>query len=273
MQYSFSKNNPPRYLLGFRSELNSWSERGGRLDTPLITMTRDEMGNAETRVESAPKGGHKIVFQPQEWIINESGGLSQPIPLNHPSLKPAGMILNARGRIVSRINGNTTRMGRCLNFIAPNWPAGTQRPGAKWDEPTEWVEMIGDWKIIWKGKLHWKVAGVQRWESTSCLHLTYTADVKPSIAQIPGWAKGGLGTPTYSGTGSGDACFDRKANQIEANNFIQEGVISIPIDNVYRIPPDIRVGRTPRHRWGESITAERGTLRFQIKNRLGVHKS
>jgi len=272
LEYVYSTRKSVTYLIGTHTDLKSWSERDARLDTPLETSQRDEMGNVTVTATTLQKKSQKILFQPTEWIVNQSGQISQSIPLSHPSLKPCAVILK-QGKIVNRTMTPTTRLGRALAFLAPRWPLGAQHTGSQWDEPVEWVQTLGDWKIQWKGKLHWKIDGVESWDKVNCLHLRYTAEVQPSLWESPDWARGGVHRVTYQGTAIGDVCFDRNQHQIFSNDFLQDGMLTIPIDNIYRIPPELRVGRTPRRHWGQNVSPEQGTIILQMKNRLGIHKS
>ncbi len=273
LEYRFSQSQPVPYSVGFHTELKSWSERGGRLDTPLGTVECNEIGNVTARGDVPRNKLQQVTFQPTEWILSQSGQVSQVIPLSHPSLKPVGILLNARGRIQNRVNPGSARMGRVLTFLAPRWPAGSQRTRAHWEEPVEWVESVGPWKILWKGKLRWMVAGVEQWHDASYLRLTYTADVKTSVWESPEWMHGGVRSVAFQGKSFGNARFDQTQHHLVSNDFVQEGTLTLFVDNIYRIPAELRVGRTPRHHWGEAPTPEPGQIFLQLKSRLGIHKS
>src|SRR2546430_10245486 len=48
---------------------------------------------------------------------------------------------------------------------------------------------------------------------------------------------------TFAGSAEGNAYFDTLSHRLLNNDFIQEGALSFPIDNIYRIPPEVRVDR------------------------------
>jgi hypothetical protein len=280
MEYRFRTTAAFPYLITYSTELKSWSERGGRLDTPLQSGQRSEIGNVFLKAsamkasQSGPvrKKTQDVLMQAKEWIVTQTDLMPQNIPLNHPSLKTLRIKLNSEGDIVSRDTNYSTRLGRALTFIMPRWPSESLRPGAEWYEAVGWVQTLGDWKIFWRGQMHWKLVGFEPYEQMAAAHLTYHAEVTPAIWEGPAWAKKAVKRVTYSGTGDGEAYFDTRKRQIISNTYSQEGALTIPIDNIYRIPAEQRVGRMPRRRWGQPAQAESGRLILQLKEKLDVHK-
>src|SRR5262249_29210925 len=152
-------------------------------------------------------------------------------------------------------------------LILPRWPTKSVRPGDRWDESVEWVQAIGDWKVLWKGQLHWTMIGLDHRDETSCLHMNYQANLIPHLWDTPGWAHGAVRDPHFVGTVSGDACFDSNKRQLFANEMNQEGALRVAISNLYKIPVELRVGRTPRQRWGRPADAQAGVLIIQFKEK------
>jgi hypothetical protein len=271
--YRIPPNTSLGYFITFGTTVKSWSERDGRLDTPLESFQKDEVGTVKLSAGSLQKN-LRVQLKPQEWIVNQAGMVVQNIPLSHPSLKVSQIVLDSQGKIVSRETNPSARLGRVLPFLMPRWPGKAQRVGRQWVEPVEWVESVGDWKILWKGRLQWKIAGFEEQDRRLCARLTYTAQVTPTLRDSPAWAKGAVRGVNYKGTSTGYAYFDVKKRQMYSNVFMQDGTLTIPISNIYRIPPELRVGRMPRRRWGQAgIAPEPGTLVIQLKNTLGVRKS
>jgi hypothetical protein len=274
MRYSVAPKTSLGYLITLRTNSKSWSEREGRLDTPLGNSQKDEMGTVKLSGGPAQKKGFKVWLKTQEWIVNQSGSLIQNVPTTHPSFKVSQILLDNQGKIVSRETNYSPRAGRILPFLMPRWPVKTPRIGKEWAEPVEWVEAVGDWKIFWKGRLVWSVLGFETNDGRQCVRLKYEAQVKPTLWESPAWAKDAVRGVSYRGTASGEAFFDVKNRYLYTNSFEQDGTLTIPINNIYRIPADLRVGRTPRRGWGQDgIAAQPGTIVIQIKNTLGIRKS
>ena len=273
LDFAFPSNSSTTYLVTHRTDVKSWSELGGRLDTPLPPLLRDEIGTLVLKASAPKKRAQYVVLHPKEWILTASGSLTQNIPLTHPSLKPARATLKFRGPVLTRDAPSSTRLGHAMLFLLPRWPAATRRPGSQWEEAVEWVERIGDWKIIWKGRLVWELAGLETREGIPCIHLTYRADVRPRFGAVPSWAQGRVGQPTFQGASIGDAYYDPRGRRLLSNDFDQAGALRFSIKNIYLIPSDMRVGRTPRRRWGRPASALPGAIVLQIKNKFGLHKS
>lgn len=273
MDYRINSRTPPIYFISIHSEVKRWSERGNRLDTPLGYFQRDELGNLKLTASGSPRRIEKVVVQAREWIVTQAGQMPQNIPLSHPSLQPALITLDGRGHIHARALRGSFRTGRTGPFVMPDWPSRNLRTGAEWDEPVEWIAAYGDWKISWRGRLHWKLEGITSINGAPCLYLKYRAFVAPSLWENPEWANHLVRRISFTGTGTGEAFFDTRARQLYSNDFLQEGALSIPIDDIYHIPREVRVGRTPRQRYGHKAVREPGVLIFQIKDKLDVRKS
>ncbi len=273
LPYVFRSSTPVIYLVGFHTELRSWSERGGRLDTPLDILQKDEIGHIVVTASPLRQKSTGVLLRPRDWIVMQSGLISQNVPLSHPSL--AGIskaVLNRQGVVLQRETNYSSRLGRASGFVLPRWPEGTRRPGNHWEEPVEWVQAIGDWKILWKGRLHWKMGPWGMRDGTPCIHLTYQAELRPSLWDTPDWARGAVRNVSFNGTSAGDAYFDTRRHQLFSNDFGQDGALRIAINDIYRIPPDLRVGRGPRPRLGHRAAPVPGTIVIQIKEKVGVHK-
>jgi hypothetical protein len=271
MEYRFPANVPAGYLVGIHSEIKRWSERDQRLDTPLGIQAGEEIGNVKIMPAKRQRRLQKLVLQAREWITTQRGSLPQTIPTTHASLKPSTITLDRRGRIQDRTRGSF-RIGRLTPFILPMWPSKNLRTGAEWDEPVEWISAYGDWKIYWRGRLHWRLDGTTSVGGSIGLQLTYDARIAPSLWEAPSWAVGQVRRLNFTGTHRGQAVFNTRTHQLDRNDFTQDGALTFTISDLYRIPRDVRVGRTPRYRHGSS-RSQPGVLIFQIKDTIDIRKS
>jgi hypothetical protein len=270
-RYDFPARVKLVYLVTSHLDFKSWSERMARLDTPLGEIHKDEIGQIDVR--RLPGKKHAVLLRPKEWIINQEGQVSQNIPLNHPSL--AGLseaTLNRFGRIVDRTPNYSTRLGHTAGFILPRWPSSLTRPGDQWTEPAEWVEAFGEWKILWKGQLHWQMQGLESYEGVTSLHLTYRADLTPHLWESPAWTHGAVRGINYSGTFQGDVYFDTRRHQVFTNEVNHDGSLTISISDIYRIPSELRVGRAPHERMGRQRTAQPGILVLHLNEKFAIHR-
>lgn len=251
LAYRVPPSEPLKYLVGFHYDLNVWSQRQGRLDTPIQRWRLDELGNAllENATMANPSGERLVAVRPQEWIqIAYHGDLrqSRALPLDHPSLAAASVPLDRRGSALKRNVPLSPRLSKSVNFLMPRFPPERLRRGRAWEEPVEWIETIGDWKIHWSGRLRWTLEGQKDCGRDACAHLLYKADLRPQIWEAPQWAAGALGRPSYEGTAQGDALFDHGRRRLYANSLKHEGVIRIPFSDLGAIPRRLRVGRKVR---------------------------
>jgi hypothetical protein len=272
LTYVFSTQQPTPYLVTMHTEIKSWSERGGRLDTPLETYQKDEMGNVLLSAKKDQKT-QIIEIRAREWIVDQDGRVSQNLALTHPTLKISDKLLDRRGRLIKDKINYAARTGRVFNFLVPRLPDGAKRVGSRWQEPVEWVQAIGDWKILWKGRLNWTITGFETEKYLPCVHLAYQPEVTPFLWDAPAWAHGVVKQVRFAGEWKGEAMFDPGKRQIYANQLSQEGTLTLPIADIYRIPEELRVGRMPRHRFGRRPDGEPGTIVIQIKDKLDAHKS
>ena len=95
-------------MVNTTEKIRSWSERGGRLDTPLEEFQVEEFGNVFFEPEqknSASKNRFSSRLRVKEWIQilhdirqpTTSGiPLSHTIPLNHPSLAEAHLVISTK---------------------------------------------------------------------------------------------------------------------------------------------------------------------------------
>src|SRR5262249_35780177 len=134
-----------------------------------------------------------------------------------------------------------------------------------------WITAYGDWKIYWRGRLHWCLNETTSVGGAVGLRLSYDARIAPSLWETPSWAHGLVRQVSYVGTNRGQAVFNTRTHQLDSNDFTQDGALSIQVNDLYHIPIEVRVGRTPRHRGGSN--AQPGVLIFQIKETLDIRKS
>jgi hypothetical protein len=271
LHYDFAVPSTMSYLVLLHTDLHSWSERDGRLDTPMENTKRDELGRVSLRTYAERKT-RRLVVEPQEWVINQTGRVSQSVPLNHPSMEVIQATIN-RGSLDKRITKPFLRTGRAALFTVPLWPKNKVRPGEQWTEPVSWVETIGEWKILWKGQLHWEMVGQALQDQAQCIRLRYTAEVVPSLWETPVWAQNAVDTLRFVGENHGELFFDTRLERVSSNELWQDGVIKIAIKDIYRIPLELRVGRLPRGRHGQGPIAQPGTLLLQFKNHYSIRKS
>jgi hypothetical protein len=273
-RYSFPAKKRPDYLVMTHLDLKSWSERQSRLDTPLGTQEKNEIGHIVITPAPAKSKKRWVLLQARDWIINQSGVISQTLPMSHPSL--AGIskaTFDKSGVLIDFPDNYSSRLGRLSKLVIPQFPTESVRPGDQWDESVEWVQAIDDWKVLWKGQLHWESRGLSSREGKSCMELAYRAEMTPHLWETPAWARGAVHGLHFSGTSTGRACFDTRAHQLLSNDLATEGALRMELKDIYRIPIEMRVGREPRRRWGHRASAAPGTLILDIHEKLDVHRS
>lgn len=267
LEHHFSAKTPATYLVGFHTESKNWSERQGQLDTPLENIQSDETGSVKIEVIARSRKTKTIKVHAREWINTEQtshGRVTTTIVSTHPSLKAATVTLDKGGFVMERQNPLSLRLGRCLDFVLPRWPKGRHRRGDRWNEPVEWVEALGSWKIFWKGEFHWTLEDYETYDQVACAHLSYRAELTPHVWAAPPWAQGGIQGIRFSGQGKGDAYFDHKVSRLFANTFSYEGTLTLPITNVGRIPRKQRIGR--------KVAEVPGDIMIQFKNKVEIRK-
>lgn len=258
---------PLRYLVGWHSEIKSWSEQNGQLDTPLGDNEVDETGTLVVENQVSSKAVQTVGVRPDEWIQSlktPEGMQTYNIPFTHPSLSSGSIILDSQGTVVQRQNPLSLRLGRCLSFLMPMWPKGNHRIDEPWSEPIEWVEIIGEWKIFWKAQLHWTLKDFEPCANTHCAHLLYQAELSPQLWAAPSWAQGNVRSARFSGEGQGEVYFDPDTGRLISNLFSYEGTLILPITNLELIPIEVRVGRP--------LASGPGDIRIQFKNKLELRK-
>ncbi len=270
LEYRFSRKKPIKFLVEFENQGKSWSERQGHLDTPLPSWHITQLGNVmlQTVKEDSQKGETRVGIRPQEWIeiaYHDDQGQSRSIPLDHPSVAPASVLLDRHGTVRQRDASPSVRLGKSVQFLMPAFPKGAMRRGRHWSEPVQWVESFGDWRIAWSGELDWTLLNEELCGADACAHLLYHARVQPQLRQVPDWAKGHVGGARYDGSAEGDALFDSSREQLFANSFKQHGLLRIPITDLGRIPYELRVGRRVKDVPGEIV--------MQLTNRIDIRKN
>jgi hypothetical protein len=272
LEYAFPSRSPQDYLVVHRMDIKSWSEIEGRLDTPLPAILQDEIGTFALAAETPQKRVQQVVLHPKEWMVSRAGVVAQSLPTGHASLKPLVTTLEYRGSVQKRDNV-TTRLGRAGVFLLPRWPSGSFRPGDTWTEPVEWMDRVGDWAILWRGKLNWKLVRMESREGVPCFKLSYRGDVQPFLKSAPAWAKGHIGKVSFKGTLTGEAYYETRRRRLQSNNVRHQGQLRMAINNVYQIPAEIRVGRSPRKRWGRAAPVVPGDIIIELQTQYGVRKS
>lgn len=268
LEYAFSEKKPSRYFMGFTMNVKSWSERQGRLDTPLEEFKVDEIGNVVLeRKKAAAKAKTPVNLRVQEWIqiVRDAGGSrSRSIPLNHPSLAGARLLLDKRGALLERRASLSPRLGKGFPFLAPKFPKGRIRRGRSWPESIEWIEMLGDWKLRWTGTLRWRLDDVEPCGRNTCARLTYQASLRPQLWSAPSWATGAVRRIEPQITSEGVALFDARQGRLVSNTFSYDGLLRIPITDLGRIPWELRIGRRVR---------VPGDILIRFQNKIDIRKN
>src|SRR5579871_3821123 len=155
--YAFPVKAPVTYLIGMKQSVKSWSERQGRLDTPMEEFKTDEIGNILVeKKKTAAKSPQTVWVIAKEWIqiLNDrAGSASHAIPKNHPSVAGARLVFDRKGSLLERHCVLSPRLAKSLPFLIPKFPKGSLRHGRTWNEPVEWLDAYNDWKILWSGTL------------------------------------------------------------------------------------------------------------------------
>ncbi|MFA5975459.1 MAG: hypothetical protein WC859_04760 [Elusimicrobiota bacterium] len=247
LSYSVPPKISPRYFISFHYDLNTWTEKQGRLDTPLPHWRVDELGNVFLeKAKGSSAKDPKLTIRPQEWIqIVYRGDVrqSQAFPLSHPSLTPVSVGLDRHGFVVQRKFQLSPRLAKGVDFLVPRFPKGFLKKGRTWAEPIQWIETIGEWKIHWSGKFHWTLMGQQDCEQDTCTQLFYKAELHPKIWEAPRWATGAIGRPSFTGATTGNVFFNNNTKRLYSNDLKSDGILRIPLSNVGLVPRKTRVGR------------------------------
>jgi hypothetical protein len=246
LAYRFSPKAATGYLIGFQTDLKSWTEKNGRLDTPVEDKNFQEIGNVTVQAIKISRVETRLTAIANEWIqIVTSGGKSstRTFPRAHPSLAPRSVSVDKRGVIQHREDPPLPRMAASMHFLLPSFPSTKLRDGRGWREPVRWVEMIGDYKICWTGEFLWRLDGQVPCGADTCDQLSYDAQVQPQIWGGPAWAASGFHQASFTGTSQGTAVFDSRRGRLLTNTFSYDGSFRIPLADVGQIPITIRIGR------------------------------
>jgi hypothetical protein len=245
--YSFSDQAPTQYLVGTKQHIKSWSERQGRLDTPLEDFNLNEMGNiVAVKSKAADKNRQTVFLRAKEWVqfLNDTAGAaSRTLPMNHPTLAGARLVFDRKGSLEERHLILSPRLAKGVLFFAPKFPKGSLKEGRTWDEAVEWTDLYNDWKMNWSGTLHWTIGDLEPCGEDTCVRLSYTADLRPRLNGWPSWAKNSVHHAEATVSGDGAALFDAGHKHLLSNTFSYDGLLHIPITDLGRIPWELRVGR------------------------------
>jgi hypothetical protein len=269
LSYAFPAKTSPAFMVGMNEKIRSWSERGGRLDTPLEEFQVEELGNVYFEPEHSPaKNKMAARLRVKEWIqimhdekqLSTSGiPLSRTIPLNHPSLADTHFTFDKKGFLTERRASATIRTGKIASFLTPAFPAHRIRRGEIWSERVEWTDIFNDWKIHWVGTLRWTAGELEACSEGNCIRLTYQADLHPQLWAEPSWAAKAVRHIEPQISTEGVAFFDAAHKRLASNTFSYDGILRIPIQDLGRIPYELRVGRRVRKTPGDIV------IRFENK--------
>jgi hypothetical protein len=247
---------PTRYLLGWHAQVESWTEQDGRLDTPLVNETRDEISTLSIERQRGTPATDILLVKPQEWILslkNADGFKNETLSLNHPSIAQGTVLLDKQGTLLERQRTSAWRVDRALQFIFPKFPKGALRPGETWTEHVEWTEPISEWKIGWQADIHWTLKNYDLLYEKPCAHLIYEAELTPSMVQNASWAGQTSQAIHFEGQASGEALYDVRDKFLISNTFSYAGILKIRVPNLANVPDELRVGIAPAPSQGDVL--------------------
>jgi hypothetical protein len=268
LTYAFSDKTPAAYMVGLSQDIQCWSERQGRLDTPMEKYRVEDIGNVffEKR-KTAQKNRFLAALKPREWIqvIHDAQGTaSHDIPLNHPSLIEGRAIFAKKGTLVERHAKLSPRLSKALIFLTPAFPPGPLRHGRTWTEPVEWLDVYNDWKVDWIGTLHASLGELEPCGRGTCARVIYQAELRPRLWDAPSWAGKTARTARGKIATEGTALFDVNAQALVSNLFSYEGLLYVPIADLGLIPWELRIGRRVKDVPGDIV--------IRIQNKIDIRK-
>ena len=191
--YAYTDKTPMPYMVGMTQDIKCWSERQGRLDTPMEAYRVEEIGNVVlVKKKTGLKNRFVAALRAREWIqvLNDTqGAASHTLPLTHPSLAEARVIFDKKGTLMDRRYKLSPRLAKALLFLTPAFSPGALRHGRTWTERVEWLDAYNDWKIDWIGTLHGTLGELEPCGRSTCVRLTYQADIRPRLWEAPSWAR------------------------------------------------------------------------------------
>jgi hypothetical protein len=247
-RYAYSDPKGMQYLVGIKQNVKVWSERQGRLDTPMETRFTDEMGNVLFE-RNTDKKNPAVRVKVREWIQilkDDIGSASRGIPLNHPTLAGGKILLGKNGEIQERHHSNSSRLGKSLVFLTPRFPKGSLKQGKTWTENIEWVDDFGGWTIRWSGVLRSQLGELKPCHPSMCAEIRTIADIKAQLKGAPEWARGSTSGAQGQASGRGTIQFDASNKRLAGHNFSYQGQVLIPVRSLEIIPMELRVGRRVR---------------------------
>ena len=256
---------PAIYLWGWQAHVKSWTERDGRLDTPLTDESEEEVSTLLIDRQRGTITQNVLLVKPQEWIQSlkrTEEFKNQTIPPSHPSIAAGRIILDKEGTLLERNAGAAWRTGRTLQFLFPKFPKGTLHRGSTWTESLEWTETIDDWTIGWEGDLRWAVKDFEMFDERPCARLVYEAAMKPVLRQEAFWAKASNREIAFTGQARGEAVFNVPDKSLVSNTFTYEGTLKIQIPNLEDVPEE--------HRVGSPISPNAGEIFLQVKDKMDL---
>jgi hypothetical protein len=268
LEYAFPEKAPAQYLVILTQDIKNWSERNGRLDTPLEQYKVESFGNVLFERKSNPsKIRRAVTLRAREWfdiLRDAQGSVSHTLPLNHPSLARTSVLFDKKGSLVARHYALSPRLAKGLVFLTPKFPAGSLRRGRTWTESVEWIDVYNDWKIYWAGTLRWTLGDLEPCAGGTCVQLTYVADLSPQLWAWPSWAAKAVRHVQANVSAEGTALFDAGHKRLVANTFTYDGLLHIPIKDLGRIPWELRIGRGVKGP---------GEIVVRFENKIDIHKN
>jgi len=264
------------YLISFTTEMTLTAERDGRLDTTIENRKREDIGRLELQPVNDSSSQNALSLSALEWVTTNRSlqntfagedmdavaivNPSTALPLNDPLLRPLSMALDDRGALMRYREGGPF-IQEAAHFIAPMFP----RPGhfhpQQWIEPIAWQTQFGAWTVFWDGELLWRLDKEIPCGDHACTRLTFEGLLRPQLRTWPSWGPKNFPAQTHQGVLSGEALFDPKRGILIENTVEWQSHWRGRLDNVGRIPMEIRVGRRVE---GE------GDLVMECKGRMTV---
>jgi len=245
LEQPIAASGPADFLLGWHSDVKSWTEHDDRLDTPLADETTDETSTLHVVRLAGTSTENLILIKPKEWISsvhNAYGVQNQIISLDHPSIAAATILFDKQWTLLERREETAWRVGRALQFLIPKFPKGLVRPGSAWKEHLAWTEIIGGWKIGWQADLQWVLKDFDTCDGAPCAQLSYEASIEPTLLQEAFWSKGANQKIQFAGQARGNALYNVVEKFVISNTMAYSGKAKIHIPQLDAVPDELKSG-------------------------------
>jgi hypothetical protein len=268
LTYAFSPKAPTSYIVGSTIDIERWSERSGQLDTPMGTLKIEELGTVNVSAKGATRKGVELTVASNNWLLNvhrEKGLESHPLSDMPALLTPAHLWLDGKGRLIRRQQGESIRVAKSTQFLAPLFPKGRVREGQTWTDTSDWIDALDGWTLYWSAERTWRAEHPVPCGDDTCILLTYTATLTPQMTSQPGWMTDVDWQPQDTIQGTGELVFDTANHQVLSHHVEYNALLRARIQNLSQIPRELRVGRRAFPTAGEIV--------FNLKNRIALQRN